>query len=185
MSSGGSNWKKVAWSFNCSVPTIKTWYDDTWQQTWQNNLKMTLKVWLVQSQDLDVRMIPQIDIVMCFTYSISAMSWRYRGRCHSSIGTILECPLGTVLWSFQWFACVSTKDDSLNELCSAKKLDVTVTIYTSWWLQILSPSTMCWYKWNFFIDNSWYYGVCNGIHGTDFHRYVNNLVMDCWSTQGG
>ena len=53
-----------------------------------------IKVWLVQSQDLNVRLISQIDIVMCFICNISAMSCRYRGWCHSSIVTISECPLG-------------------------------------------------------------------------------------------
>ena len=43
------------------------------------DVKTTLKVWLVQSQDPDVRLISQIDIVMCFIYNISAMSWWYRG----------------------------------------------------------------------------------------------------------
>ena len=53
-----------------------------------------IKVWLVQSQDPDVRLISQIDIVMCFIYNISAMSYQYRGWCHSNIVTISECPLG-------------------------------------------------------------------------------------------
>ena len=51
-----------------------------------------MKVWLVQCRDPDVRLISQIDIVMCFIYNISAMSWQYRGR--SDIVTISECPLG-------------------------------------------------------------------------------------------
>ena len=33
-----------------------------------------IKVSLVQSQDLDVRLISQIDIVMCFIYNVTAMS---------------------------------------------------------------------------------------------------------------
>ena len=33
-----------------------------------------IKVGFVQSLDLDVRLISQIDIVMCFIYNISAMS---------------------------------------------------------------------------------------------------------------
>ena len=37
-----------------------------------------IKVWLVRSQDPDVRLISKIDIVMCFIYNISAVSWRYR-----------------------------------------------------------------------------------------------------------
>ena len=38
-----------------------------------------IKVLLVQSQDFDVRLISQIDIVMYFIYNILAMSYRYRG----------------------------------------------------------------------------------------------------------
>ena len=38
-----------------------------------------IKVLLVQSQNLDVRLISQIDIVMCFIYNVSAMSYRCRG----------------------------------------------------------------------------------------------------------
>ena len=38
-----------------------------------------IKVRLVQSQDPDVTLISQIDIVMCFSYDILAMSWQYRG----------------------------------------------------------------------------------------------------------
>ena len=34
---------------------------------------------LVQSQDFDVRLISQIDTVMCFIYNTLAMSDRYRG----------------------------------------------------------------------------------------------------------
>ena len=33
-----------------------------------------------------------------------------------------------ILRSFRWFACVSTKDDSLNELRLARELDVTATL---------------------------------------------------------
>ena len=61
---------------------------------YHDDVKTTLKVWLVQSQDPDVRLISQIDIVMCFIYNISAMSWGYRGWYHSNIVTISECPLG-------------------------------------------------------------------------------------------
>ena len=53
-----------------------------------------IKVWLVQSQDHDVSLISQIDIVMCFIYNMFVMSSRYRGWCHSNIVTISECPLG-------------------------------------------------------------------------------------------
>ena len=53
-----------------------------------------IKVWLVQSQDPDVSLISQIDIVMCFIYNMLVMSWRYQGWCHSNIVTISECPLG-------------------------------------------------------------------------------------------
>ena len=62
---------------------------------YHDDVKTILKVWLVRSQDPDVRLISQIDIVMCFIYNISAMSYRYRGWCHSNIVTISECPLGS------------------------------------------------------------------------------------------
>ena len=61
------------------------------------DVKTTLKVWLFQSQDPDVRLISQIDTVMCFIYNISAMSWRYCEWFHSNIVTISEFPLGCVL----------------------------------------------------------------------------------------
>ena len=57
---------------------------------YRDNVKTTLKVWLVQCQDPDVKLILQNDIVMCFIYNTSAMSWRY----HSNIGIISEFPLG-------------------------------------------------------------------------------------------
>ena len=60
---------------------------------YRDDVMTTLKVWLVQYRDPDVRLISQIDIVMCFIYNISARSWRYRRRCHSDIVTISECPL--------------------------------------------------------------------------------------------
>ena len=44
--------------------------------------------WLVQSQDPNVRLISQIDIVMCFIYNMSALWWQCRGRCHSNTVTI-------------------------------------------------------------------------------------------------
>ena len=73
---------------------------------YHDDVKTTSKVWLVQSQDPDVRLISQIDIAMCFIYNISAMSWRYRGWCHSNIITISECPLG---WLYPMtFHCVFT-----------------------------------------------------------------------------
>ena len=62
---------------------------------YHDDVKTILKVWLVRSQDPDVRLISQIDIVMCFIYNISAMSWRYQRWCHSNIVTISECPLGS------------------------------------------------------------------------------------------
>ena len=46
---------------------------------YQDDAKTILKVRLVQSQDPDVKLISQIDIVTCFIYNISAMSRRYRG----------------------------------------------------------------------------------------------------------
>ena len=49
---------------------------------------------MVQSQDPDVCLISQTDIVMCFIYNMLVMSWRYRGWCHSNIVRISECPLG-------------------------------------------------------------------------------------------
>ena len=59
-----------------------------------DDVKTTLKVWLVQFQDPDVRLISQIDIVMCFIYNILTMSWRYRWWCFSSIVAISESQLG-------------------------------------------------------------------------------------------
>ena len=53
---------------------------------------------MVQSQDPDVRLISQIDIVMCFIYNMS-VSWGYGGWCHSNKVTISECPLGNLLQS--------------------------------------------------------------------------------------
>ena len=44
--------------------------------------------WLVQSQDPNVRLISQTDIVMCFIYNMSALWWQCRGRCHSDTVTI-------------------------------------------------------------------------------------------------
>ena len=73
---------------------------------YDDDVKTTSKVWLVQSQDPNIRLISQIYIVMCFIYNISAMSWRYRGWCHSNIVTISECPLG---WLYPTtFHCVFT-----------------------------------------------------------------------------
>ena len=63
---------------------------------YHDDVMTTLKVWLVQYRDPDVRLISQIDSVMCFIYNISAMSWRYWGWCHSDIVTISECPLDNV-----------------------------------------------------------------------------------------
>ena len=57
----------------------------------------SIKVWLVQSPDEDVRLISQVDIVMCFIYNISAMSWLYQGWYHFSIVTISACPLATFI----------------------------------------------------------------------------------------
>ena len=68
----------------------------------------TSKVWLVQSQDPDVRLILQIDIVMCLIYNISAMPWRYRRWCHSNFVKISECPLGGCLKSASF---ISTNAD--------------------------------------------------------------------------
>ena len=61
---------------------------------YHDDVKTTLKVWLVQFQDPDVRLISQIDIVMCFIYNILTMSWRYRWWCFSSIVAISESQLG-------------------------------------------------------------------------------------------
>ena len=47
------------------------------QRTLSRRCHDDIKVWLVQSQDSDVRLISQIDIVMCFIYNISAMPWQY------------------------------------------------------------------------------------------------------------
>ena len=44
---------------------------------YHDDVKTTLKVWLVQFQDPDVRLISQIDIVMCFIYNIL--------QCHGNI----------------------------------------------------------------------------------------------------
>ena len=69
-----------------------------------------IKVWLVQSQDLDVRLVSQIDIVMRFIYNISAMLFRYRGWCHSNIVTISECPLRVYIVSS---TCHATKTNCI------------------------------------------------------------------------
>ena len=61
---------------------------------YHDDVKTALKVWLVQFQDPDVRLISQIDIIMCFIYNILTMSWRYRWWCFSSIVTISESQLG-------------------------------------------------------------------------------------------
>ena len=75
---------------------------------YHDDVKMTSKVWLVQSQDPDVRLlISQIDIVRCFIYNISAMSWRYR-RHHPNFVTISECPLGSFLKSATLFISTNT-----------------------------------------------------------------------------
>ena len=68
----------------------------------------TSKVWLVQSQDPDVRLILQIDIVMCLIYNISAMPWRYQRWYHSNFVKISECPLGGCLKSASF---ISTNAD--------------------------------------------------------------------------
>ena len=50
------------------------------------------------------------------------------GICRFEIKNILLLEFrSTVLWSFQQFACVSTKDDSLNEPNLVKELEVTAT----------------------------------------------------------
>ena len=62
---------------------------------YRHDAMATSKVWLVQYRDPDVRQISQIEIVMYFICNISAMPWQYRGRCHSDIVGISECPLGS------------------------------------------------------------------------------------------
>ena len=57
---------------------LKTWY------TILENFFMLERIWyhddvMVQSQDPDVRLIFQINIIMCFVYNMSAISWQYRG----------------------------------------------------------------------------------------------------------
>ena len=82
---------------------------------YHGDVKATLKVWLVQSQEPDVKLISQIDIVMRFIYNIIAMSWRYRGWCHSNIVTISECPLG-----YHWlciFIMSHTRLEEIYNLC--------------------------------------------------------------------
>ena len=101
--------KNLTWSFNFQLPKYKhgvivvipKWYtilEDLFllgSVRYCEDVTTTLKVWLIQYQDPDIRLISHFDIVMCFIYNISAVSWQYRGRCHSDIVTISECPLGT------------------------------------------------------------------------------------------
>ena len=57
---------------------------------YHGDVKTTLKVSLVQSQDPDTRLISQIDIVMCFIYNISAMSWRRKSSVDYGIPPVNE-----------------------------------------------------------------------------------------------
>ena len=110
--------KNLTWRFNFQLPQCKRgiivadnekWYtirEDFFllnSVCYCDNVMTILKIWLVKYRNPDVRLISQIDIVMCFFYNISAISWRYRGRCHSDIITILECPLGQQELSYKWW----------------------------------------------------------------------------------
>ena len=63
-----------------------------------------------------------------FPCDTRSKSTKWMGICRFEIKNFLLFHSSlTVLWRFWWFACVSTKDDSLNELPLAKELDVTAT----------------------------------------------------------
>ena len=56
-----------------------------------------IKARLVQSQDSDVSLISQIDIVNVFHLQYFSSVMAILRRCHSNIVTISECPLGSRL----------------------------------------------------------------------------------------
>ena len=88
----GRNWQKTRLKlefFSCHNIKLKLlWLILKWYTILENfflldsvryhsDAKTALKVWLVQPQDPDVRLISQIHIFMCFIINISTMSWRY------------------------------------------------------------------------------------------------------------
>ena len=70
-----------------------------------------IKVSLFQYQDLNVRLISQIDIVICLIYNISAISWQHQEQCHSDIAAISD---GPTRYSY---------DTELNKKCKVIKVN--------------------------------------------------------------
>ena len=101
---------EVVWdpggSIFCWIVSVITTMSRRHQKSDWSNLKMLMLL------------ISQIDIVMCFIYNISAMSWRYR-RHHPNFVTISECPLGGFLKSATLF--ISTNTDIYTKLLKSSE----------------------------------------------------------------
>ena len=64
------------------------------QRPLSRRLHDDIKVWLLQYQDLNVRLISKIDIVIWLIYNILAISWQHQEWRHSDIAAISDGPPG-------------------------------------------------------------------------------------------